>query len=169
MAEWLGCYLDLKPGNPKFTSRSDHQLNLLQVIPGSTPRLHLNIANWYASCQLGFLTCSVHVLYSVCTAGSHQPMAANYYQPTHYYYYYYDMTNFQHRLIPGNESSSQVSMQNFRVPTPFLGYAPIQGEQTFALFFSCLGFPVSSYSPSISLTWNKKSQPPLAHCFLPKC
>ena len=70
----------------------------------------------------------------------------------------------QHRLIPGNQSSSQISMQDFRLPTPFLGYAPIQGEQMFALFFRCLGFPVSSSSPSISVTWNPKPQPPLAHC-----
>lgn len=38
-------------------------------------------------------------------------------------------------MIPGNQSSSQITMQDFRLPTPFLGYAPIQGEQTFALFF----------------------------------
>ena len=34
---------DLKSGNPKFKSRSDHRLDLFQVVPGSTPRLRLNI------------------------------------------------------------------------------------------------------------------------------
>ena len=47
-----------------------------------------------------------------------------------------------------------------------LGYAPIQGEQTFALLFACLGFPVSPSSPSISVTWNPKPQPPLAQRLL---
>ena len=82
----------------------NHQLNLSQVVSGSTLWLRLYIANWSASCQLGFLTCSVHLLYSVdiCTIGPHQPVAANY-QPTYqindlqllvlllnynYYYYY---------------------------------------------------------------------------------
>ena len=41
-------------------------------------------ANWPASCQLGFLNCSFHLLYSVaiCIAGPRQPMAANY-QPSY--------------------------------------------------------------------------------------
>ena len=40
-----------------WRSRSDHLLDLFQVVLGSTPRLRLYIANWFASCQLGFLTC----------------------------------------------------------------------------------------------------------------
>ena len=39
----------------EFKSRSDHQLDLFQVVPGSTPLLRLYIANWSALCQLGFL------------------------------------------------------------------------------------------------------------------
>ena len=35
--------LDLKSGDPKFKSCSDHQLDLFQVVPGSTLRLHLDI------------------------------------------------------------------------------------------------------------------------------
>ena len=49
--------LDLKSGYPEFKSRSDHQLDLFQVVPGSPPWLHLYIVNWSASCQLGVLTC----------------------------------------------------------------------------------------------------------------
>ena len=49
--------LDLKSGDPKFKSCSDHQVDLFQVVLGSTPQLHLNIVNWSTSCQLGFLTC----------------------------------------------------------------------------------------------------------------
>ena len=30
----------------------EHQLDLFQVVPGSTPHLHLYIVNWSASCQL---------------------------------------------------------------------------------------------------------------------
>ena len=76
--------LDLKSGDPEFKSRSDHQLDLSHIVPGSTPRLRLYKANWSASCQLGFLTSSVHLLYSVdiCMVGLQQPMAANY-QPTY--------------------------------------------------------------------------------------
>ena len=44
---------DLNSGDPE----SDHQLGLFEVVPSSTPRLRLYIANWSASCQLGFLTC----------------------------------------------------------------------------------------------------------------
>ena len=71
--------LDSKSNNLKFKSCSGHLLDLFQVVPGSTPWLHLYIANWSASCQLGFLTCSVHSLYSVaiCLVGPHQAMAAN--------------------------------------------------------------------------------------------
>ena len=48
---------DLKSGDPEFRSRSDHKLDLFLVLPGSTPWLRLYIANWSASCQLGFFTC----------------------------------------------------------------------------------------------------------------
>lgn len=37
--------LDLKTGDPEFKSSSDHQLDLFQEVPGSTPWLHLYIAN----------------------------------------------------------------------------------------------------------------------------
>ena len=37
-------------------SQSNHQLDLFQAFPGSTPGLCLHRANWFASCQLGFLT-----------------------------------------------------------------------------------------------------------------
>ena len=55
MAEWLG----LNSGDPEFESRSDQQMDLFQVVSGSTPphRLRLYIANWSVSSQLGFLTC----------------------------------------------------------------------------------------------------------------
>ena len=71
---------DLKSGDPKFKSCSGNWLDLSQVIPGPTPWLHLYIANWSASCQLGFLNSSVHLMYlaAICIAGPHQPMAANY-------------------------------------------------------------------------------------------
>ena len=35
--------LDLKCGDPEFKSRSDHRLDFSQVVPGSTPRLHLYV------------------------------------------------------------------------------------------------------------------------------
>jgi len=35
--------LHLKCGVPEFKSRSDHLLDFSQVVPGSTPRLHLYI------------------------------------------------------------------------------------------------------------------------------
>ena len=43
-----------------------------------------------ASCQLGFLTCPISLLYSVttCMVGPRQPMAAIY-KPTHEIKYYY--------------------------------------------------------------------------------
>jgi len=41
----------LGTGDPEFKSRSDHELNLSQVVLGSIPRLHLYKANWSASCQ----------------------------------------------------------------------------------------------------------------------
>ena len=43
--------------DPELRSRSDHQLDLFQGIPGSTPRLRLYLANWSASFQLGFSAC----------------------------------------------------------------------------------------------------------------
>ena len=46
----------LRSGDPGFKTRSDHSLNLFLVVPGSTSQLHLYIANWFASGQLGFLT-----------------------------------------------------------------------------------------------------------------
>ena len=58
MAEWLVVRApDLKSGDPEFGSRSDHQLEVFQVVPGLTPWLRFYKANWSASCQLGFLTC----------------------------------------------------------------------------------------------------------------
>ena len=52
---------DMNSGDPEFKSHYDHQLDLFQEVPGSTPQLRLYIANWSASgCQLGFLTCSVY-------------------------------------------------------------------------------------------------------------
>ena len=35
-----------------FKARSDHSLNLIMVVPGSTFRSHLEIANWFASVSL---------------------------------------------------------------------------------------------------------------------
>ena len=55
--------LALRSGDPGFKTRSDHSFNLFLVVPGSTSQLHLYIANWFASCQLGFLTVQVVVLY----------------------------------------------------------------------------------------------------------
>ena len=57
MAEWLGRRISVISGYPEFGSRSDHSLDLFDVFPGSTRRLHLYKAKWSASCQLGFLTC----------------------------------------------------------------------------------------------------------------
>ena len=48
---------DFKSGDPEFRSRSDHSRDLFLGVLGFTPRLRLYIANWFASCQLGFLTC----------------------------------------------------------------------------------------------------------------
>ena len=48
--------LALRSGDPRFKTRSDCSLNLILVVPGSTSQLHLWIANWFASGQLGFLT-----------------------------------------------------------------------------------------------------------------
>ena len=35
----------LKSGDPELKSRSDHKLDLFEVVPGSTPRLRSYIAN----------------------------------------------------------------------------------------------------------------------------
>ena len=80
--------LDLKSGDPKVKSCSDHQLDLFQVVPGSTPQPLLYIANWSASCQLVFLTSSVHLFCSVdiCLVGPHQLMAANHRSTYHINY-----------------------------------------------------------------------------------
>ena len=43
MAEWFGCRT--ATGDPKFKSHSDHLPDLFQVVPDSTPRLNLYIAN----------------------------------------------------------------------------------------------------------------------------
>ena len=42
-AVWLSGVraLDLKPGDPEFKSLSEHQLDLFQIVSGSTPWLHL--------------------------------------------------------------------------------------------------------------------------------
>ena len=56
--------LALQTGDPGFKTRSVHSLNLILVVPGSTSRPHLYIANWFASGQLGFLSCCCSVLFS---------------------------------------------------------------------------------------------------------
>ena len=48
--------LALRSGDPGFKTRSNHSLNLILVVPGSTSQLRLKIADWFASGQLGFLT-----------------------------------------------------------------------------------------------------------------
>ena len=53
--------LALRSGVPGFKTRSDHSMNLFVLVPGSTSQLHLQIANWFASGQLGFLTVVVVV------------------------------------------------------------------------------------------------------------
>jgi len=51
---WVVRALDLKSGDPEFQSCSDHQLDFLQVVFGSTPLLRFYTTYWSASCQLGF-------------------------------------------------------------------------------------------------------------------
>ena len=53
--------LALRSGDSGFKTRSDHSLNLFLVVPGSTSQRHLQIANWFASGRLGFLTVVVVV------------------------------------------------------------------------------------------------------------
>ena len=48
--------LALRSGDPGFKTRSDHSLNLILVVSGSTSQLHLYIANWLTSGQSGSLT-----------------------------------------------------------------------------------------------------------------
>ena len=48
-------HLALRSGDPGFKACSDHSLNLILAVPGSTSQPHLLIANWFASSQLGFL------------------------------------------------------------------------------------------------------------------
>ena len=57
--------LDLKSGDPEFKSHSDQQLDLSKIVPGLTAQVCLYIANCSTFCQLEFLTCSVHSLYSL--------------------------------------------------------------------------------------------------------
>ena len=51
---WVVRALELKSGDPEFQSCSDHQLDFLQVVFGSTPLLCFYTTYWSASCQLGF-------------------------------------------------------------------------------------------------------------------
>ena len=64
--------LALRCRDPGFKTRSDHSLNLFLVVPGSTSQLHLLIANWFASGQLGFLTV-VDVVLFCCFVVFHWP------------------------------------------------------------------------------------------------
>ena len=69
--------LALRSGDPGFKTRSDHSLNLFLVVPGSTSQLHLYIANWFASGQLGFLTVVVVVVFCCfvdCFIGPEKPL-----------------------------------------------------------------------------------------------
>ena len=53
----VNAVLNFKSRNRKFESRSDNQLDLFQVVSGSTPPLHLYVTNWSASRLLGSLMC----------------------------------------------------------------------------------------------------------------
>ena len=56
MAQWFGCFAS-QTGDPGFKTRqSDHSLNLILVVPGSSSQLHLQITDWFAFGQSGFLT-----------------------------------------------------------------------------------------------------------------
>ena len=49
--------LALRSRDPGFKTCSNHSLNFIRVVPGSTaPELQSYIANWFASGQLKFLT-----------------------------------------------------------------------------------------------------------------
>ena len=58
----------LKSEDPEFKSRSDHQLDLFQELPDSTPRLRLDIANWSALCQSGTLAFSSNLYWGISIA-----------------------------------------------------------------------------------------------------
>ena len=69
--------LALRSGDPGFKTRSDNSLNLFLVVLGSTSQLHLLIANWFASGQLGFLTVVVGVVFCCfvdCFIGPEKPL-----------------------------------------------------------------------------------------------
>ena len=68
--------LALRSGDPGFKTRSDHLLNLFLIVPGSTSQLPLWIANWFASCQLGFSTVVVVVVLFCCFVVFHWPWKA---------------------------------------------------------------------------------------------
>jgi len=63
----------------------------------------------------------------------------------------------------------QVSTQDLRLSTPFLGQTLTQGDQTLHFSFPNAGFLMSSSIPSVSVTWNSKPQPPLAQHLLLIC
>ena len=45
MAQWFGCFAS-QTGDPGFKTRqSDHSLNLILVVPGSSSQLHLQITD----------------------------------------------------------------------------------------------------------------------------
>ena len=72
--------LDLKSGDPAFKSSSDHRLDYFQAVPGSTPRLCLYVANWFASCLLSLEILhlfSSFVAVAICTVCPCQPMTDN--------------------------------------------------------------------------------------------
>ena len=80
IAEWLGQCMDLKSGDPELKSCSEHQLDLSQVVPGFNSLSGVtHIAHCSFTCQFGFLTCSVDLLYSVdtCMVDPYQPEASN--------------------------------------------------------------------------------------------
>ena len=66
--------LALRSGDPGFKTRSDHSLNLFLVVLGATSQLQ--IANWFASGQLGFLTVAVVVFccFVDCFIGPEKPL-----------------------------------------------------------------------------------------------
>jgi len=71
-------------------------------------------ANWSASCRLGFLTYSIHLLYSVdiCTVGPHQFMAAKC-QPI--YEISDDDDEITRFLIFANETKAQTKRELLRI------------------------------------------------------
>ena len=71
---WVVRALDVQSADPELKSCSDHQLDLFQVVSASASQLGLYITNWAAAIQLGFLTCSVNLLYSafICISSSNE-------------------------------------------------------------------------------------------------